>query len=310
LYPWNSNDCTSEHVCPALQTQSLSDRLLLGEVEFAGQIEQVLPELSLYCPAIQAVQAPLVPEKPALHAHWLIVAPVFEEYELLGQFEHAAVPATEYFPTSHAVHVVCPSIENFPGSQFVHRVVPFDALNFPATHAEKGPPFGPVYPAFAIQSVGALLAASEIEFCGQSRHARPVAALYFPALQKQSVALDAPSAEVDPTGQEVHLASLEEPSIVENLPAIQLSHRALPCVALYFPATHHAHILLGTVVLGSNPMSQKHALTDVLPGSEIPKSRQLAQVDAPDDDEYVPDIQSIQFPEPDCDLYFPAAQAR
>ena len=67
----------------------------------------------------------------------------------------------------------------------VQAADPVDALYFPDTHAEHGPPFGPVDPALQVQLVKAALPAGEVELVGQAVHDAsvvcPVAVPYLPA---------------------------------------------------------------------------------------------------------------------------------
>ena len=62
-----------------------------------------------------------------------------------------------------------------------HAAVPDAFLNFPASHATHGPPFGPVYARLQEQDVTIMLPADEFEFEGQLVHAAlPFVALYVP----------------------------------------------------------------------------------------------------------------------------------
>jgi hypothetical protein len=83
-----------------------------------------------------------------------------------------------------------------------------NALYFPATHVEHGPPWGPDVPTLQVQFVKRELPAGESEF----------------------------------TGHTAHVESDAAPAAVEYLPAPQSLHSTSPVVFLYFPAKHGTHV--------------------------------------------------------------------
>ena len=57
--------------------------------------------------------------------------------------------------------------------QSEHVASPVVGLYFPATHGAITPPFGPVYPALAVQAVTAVLVGGEFDPVGQLEHNAP-----------------------------------------------------------------------------------------------------------------------------------------
>ncbi len=86
--------------------------------------------------------------------------------------------------------------------------LPVVALYLPATHAEHGPPFGPV---------------------------EPVA-------QTQSSSVSLPAGEDCPAGHAVQVSAVAA-IVVEYLPSVQSVHEPEPVTDLYFPATQAVHAL-------------------------------------------------------------------
>ena len=87
-------------------------------------------------------------------------------------------PGSAKHPLSVAVAVAVP-VPEWVG-QPVQSAFPVAALKWSAKQASKGPPSGPVYPAFATQAVRAVepVAVPVAELAGQSKHAAaPVSAL-------------------------------------------------------------------------------------------------------------------------------------
>jgi hypothetical protein len=106
----------------------------------------------------------------------------------------------EYVGHVWQVFVLAPmAVEYSPTLQGEHASLPFNILNFPATHWVQVSPFGPVDPASQMHSA---LPFREIEFVWHLRHVLEVA-----------------------------------PKSLEYSPVIQSEHAALPFVVLYFPAT-------------------------------------------------------------------------
>jgi hypothetical protein len=64
--------------------------------------------------------------------------------------------------------------------QAVQAALPVPGLYVPTSHAEQGPPLGPVYPALQTQAVMAPLAAGEVLEAGQAEHVL-VPTVYDPA---------------------------------------------------------------------------------------------------------------------------------
>ena len=86
------------------------------------------------------------------------------------------------------------------------------------THAEHGPPLGPVYPTLQIQEVMAGLEMGEVVSAGHA---------------KQFVKFDAPSvAEYVATGHARQVAATVALTVIEYVPAAQLVHRTLPVEVL------------------------------------------------------------------------------
>ena len=76
-----------------------------------------------------------------------------------------------------------------PALQSAHATVPVYALYFPATHAEHGPPSGPVCPALQTQLLTTVPPLRElVVFTGQVLQlAEPALGLYFPGTHSMQV---------------------------------------------------------------------------------------------------------------------------
>ncbi len=134
------------------------------------------------------------------------------ELEFDGQTLHVeldeAPNSVEYVPAPQLIHRTAPvASEYFPDPQSVHTTDPLDTLHVPAAHAVHGAPTGPVDPALQVQSVKAALPAGELEYDGQT----------------------------------LHVELVEDPIVVEYVPATQSEQVAVPVDSLYFPATHAVH---------------------------------------------------------------------
>ena len=179
------------------------------------QLVHSLPVDVLKVPATQAEQGPPSgPPNPALHVQLVdTLQPLHEAPELAGQAAHA---------TSRPV-----VLEKVPAVQGVHAALPVAVLKVPATHAEHGPPLGPVYPALQIQAVTTVLEIGDVVFAG---HARQVVILIAPS-----------AAEYVATGHVKQVVTTVAAVVIEYVPAAQLVHAALPVAVLKVPATHAEH---------------------------------------------------------------------
>ena len=61
-------------------------------------------------------------------------------------------------------------------------------------------------------------------------------------LAEQSVGDELPGGEVEPGGQDMHVADDVDPDDVENLPATHMVHAEAPVEAMYLPASHAEHV--------------------------------------------------------------------
>ena len=87
------------------------------------------------------------------------------------------------------MHVLAAAAPYSPARQSVHATVPDNALYFPATHAEHGPPSGPVCPALQTQLLATVPPLTElVVFAGQVlQTAEPELGLYFPGAHSPQV---------------------------------------------------------------------------------------------------------------------------
>ena len=97
------------------------------------------------------------------------------------QSENTVLPFGDVNPAGHAVQDEAPLSEYVFGGHVTHTAVPDTFLNFPASHATHGPPFGPVYAGLHEQLLSRSLFADEFEFAGHRVHAAILAvSLYVP----------------------------------------------------------------------------------------------------------------------------------
>jgi len=112
----------------------------------------------------------------------------------------------------HAIHVVAivapDVVEYVPPVQSVHAALPVAILYLPATHNTHTPPSGPVKPTLQVQAVRATLEIGELELVGHP----------------------------------IQVVATVAPTVVENVPAAQSVHAALPVAVLYLPATQAVHV--------------------------------------------------------------------
>jgi hypothetical protein len=226
-----------------------------------------VPLAILYVPAPHGEHGPPSgPVYPALQEQPTDAVVIAGESEFIGhtpQVDAAVAPTTaEYVPVP----------------QFKHAAVPLAILYFPATHAEHGPPSGPVNPALQPQAETAELDAGEMLFAGHATHvnavvaavaaeyipvpqslhaALPLAILYFPtpqaehvppfgpvnpALQVQAVDTELAVGALEFTGHVAHVDAVVAAVAAEYVAAPQSLHAALPLAVLYLPATHAEHV--------------------------------------------------------------------
>ena len=97
------------------------------------------------------------------------------------QSENTGLPAGDVNPAGHDMQDDAPLSEYVFAGHTSHAAGPDAFLNFPASHATHGPPFGPVYPGLQEQDVTIMLPADEFEFAGQVVHVElPFVGLYVP----------------------------------------------------------------------------------------------------------------------------------
>jgi hypothetical protein len=97
------------------------------------------------------------------------------------QSENNVLPFGDVNPSGHDVQDEAPLSEYVFSGHVTHVAVPDAFLNFPASHAGHGPPFGPVYPGLQEQWLTLVLPTDEFEFAGQLVHAAlPFVGLYVP----------------------------------------------------------------------------------------------------------------------------------
>jgi len=195
-------------VDPALQVQSATASLELGELELPGHVRQAaaavaadvaeyvptpqdvhpaLPLAILYVPAAHGEHTPPSgPVNPALQVQAVIAELKLGELKLPGhvwQVAAAVAPVeAEYVPAPHGVQAALPlSILYVPAAHGEHTS-PSGPVN-PALQGSSphGPPFGPIYPVLQVQAVTAELAVGELELPGHVwQVALPLAILYVP----------------------------------------------------------------------------------------------------------------------------------
>lgn len=114
------------------------------------------PVVSLYVPAMQALQKLPDIVYPLLHRQSLIEVLSAAEFEFAGQAVHADV---EPVP-----------LTNLPASQLVQDASPGTVLNLPATHSVHTPPSAPVYPALHLHAVGTELPLGDAALASHEVH--------------------------------------------------------------------------------------------------------------------------------------------
>ena len=97
------------------------------------------------------------------------------------QSENTGLPAGDVNPAGHDMQDDAPLSEYVFAGHTSHGAGPDAFLNFPASHATHGPPFGPVYRGLHEQLLSLSLFADELEFAGHNVHAAILAvSLYVP----------------------------------------------------------------------------------------------------------------------------------
>jgi hypothetical protein len=110
-----------------------------------------------------------------LHGQYTVAHVTHESPEFAGQVEVVVIAVvSQKFPTPQfvqlALDIAATVAEYLPTGQLVHAAELVALLYFPATHAEHGPPFGPVYPDLQMQAVRATLVVGELEPSGHMVH--------------------------------------------------------------------------------------------------------------------------------------------
>jgi hypothetical protein len=230
-----------------------------------------------------------------------------------------ALPCRELEEIGHVWHVFAlapTTVEYSPTSHSKHGSLPFNILNFPATHWVQVSPLSPVDPESQMQSVSCTLASLELEYLGHLWHVfvlAPTAVEYFPTLHSKHESLPfdilnfpathwiqlSASGPVDP-GSHMHSAlpftEIEfvghfwhvfevAPKSVEYSPLIQSEHAALPVVVLYFPATQCMQSSPSGPV---DPAEQMQSSFSSLPSGELESDGQIEQSSLPMDVLYFP----------------------
>ena len=99
------------------------------------------------------------------------------------QSDNTGLPAGDVNPAAHWVQDGAPTSEYVFSAHAMHAAVPDAFLNFPASHAGHGPPFGPVYAGLHEQLLSRSLFADEFVFTGHNVHAAIlVVSLYVPTV--------------------------------------------------------------------------------------------------------------------------------
>ena len=123
-------------------------------------------------------------------------------------------------------------LEIDPEGQLLHSPAPADALYLPSSHAEHGPPSGPVKSALQMQSEVASLPAGELDPEGQLLHdPAPVDDLYLPDVHCEHVP---PLGPVKPA---LHVQSVEA-----SLPAVEDEPAMMPSRQLASPYRMHVAV--------------------------------------------------------------------
>ncbi len=186
---------------PALQAQSVTTALELGDVDMTGQfVHAALPLTGLYVPTSHDEHTPpFGPVNPALQAQAATAELVVGDMVLTGHV------------TQVAAAVAAVVVEYVPTPQLLHAALPVAILYVPGGHAEHGPPSGPVYPALQ-----------------DTPTQGPPAGPEDPTLQVQSVTASLKLGDILLLGQFKQADTLVAPSVPEYFPAAQFVHGAVP----------------------------------------------------------------------------------
>ncbi len=146
-------------VYPALQVQSATASLELGELELSGHVTQVAAAVAAvtpeYVPAPHGVQAALplaILYVPAIHdEHTPPSGPVNPALQVSGTH---GPPFGPLYPVLQVQAVTAELVVGeleLPGHVW-QAALPIAILYVPTPHGEQTPPFGPVYPAVQLQT--------------------------------------------------------------------------------------------------------------------------------------------------------------
>jgi len=216
--------------------------------------------------------------------------------------EFAPVPE-KYLPLAQSTQsssASLPAVAKYvPAGQAAHAAAPDTSLYVPALHAVHDPPPGPEYPVLHVQLVKAVLSDGESEFAGQAvqseASALPSVVENLPAIQLWQVLPEfAPvSGENLPMLHFTQSPSAALPCVVKYVPARQGSQAAAPDTSLYVPAMHAEHAAPSGPVY---PGLHSHVVWAALPAGESEFAGQASHVAAPDLSLYVPALHAVHDP--------------
>jgi len=252
----------SAEYLPAAQSTQLA-ATALEYVPAAQSMQAAVPSLGVYLPETQLLQPVFVPDQPAGHKQYEMLALRDKEYDFAGHQMQSVLLSVEYLPAAQSLQVFMDpfkTTENCPGAQNMHSPDPALCLYLPATQLVQSPvtPDQPVR--FAAHGRQWVDAATECEYSptSQAVHAiDPLWALYLPTTQP----LQSPCVPVQPAWH-VHAADASE----EKELAGQSTQLVSPVCGLYFPGAHATHSL---PFAPSHPALQTQAVMTVLPTGEV-----------------------------------------
>ena len=206
----------SAEYLPAAQSTQLA-ATALEYVPAAQSVQASAPALGAYLPDTQPAQSPFVPDQPAWHKQYAMLALRDTEKEFSGHQMHSVLLSAEYLPAAQSTQLAATALEYVPAAQSMQAAVPSLGVYFPETQLLQSV-FVPDQPARHKQYDMLALRDTEYEFAGH---------------QMQSVLL---SAENFPATQSLHVfvAAFTEN---EYFPGRQSVHASDPLLALYLPDT-------------------------------------------------------------------------
>jgi hypothetical protein len=126
---------------PAAQSTQL-DAPAPEYVPAAQSIQAAVPSLGVYLPETQLLQAVFVPDQPAGHKQYEMLALRDTEYDFAGHQMQSVLSSVEYLSAAQSLQVFMDPFkktENCPGAQNMHSPDPALCLYLPATQLVQSP---------------------------------------------------------------------------------------------------------------------------------------------------------------------------